>query len=718
MAYSSKTPINDIPLQTFIEQLSVLRAEDWQKRVNALRTLVNSIPDYSTTLLNEQGELLLTNNGLTNDNGGEVMWYRSPKMVRRLATPLKSLLLDARSAVVKEVTELIGILLRVKLQSHPSITMAKTSSKNGSNEVDNSITSLQTINGSSTVSSPPTPPPFIGRLLFKDLLPSILDLSKQTVKVIRNYGVSMTLSIIPYIRIKSTINLLLEKMKLNPSRTVREDCAKYLCCILSSWPWDSTGSYDNISSNYTPPEGIVIVKNSRKDERLSLDSTRQIGLALGRTLSDPSKPVRDEVKKGFEVLYKRFRPIWDEVMSSGVVRDVRLRKKLLEVASRDVATSTTGGGEGKGEGGSSTHLFDDMASLGEMSLNSAVSGLSYASHRSNMSHRSYASNRGERRIPSVIGTPGKVRSRRSPSNGGSSPSYMRNTGSSASRVSEQVGKIQAKESSYRYATNEYVTASGHKLSTPSPKRYSKPSSLYYRGEDGRDEGGEATEQPFASLMHTPTRPTRNHMTPESQQKTCKVLRKRLSCRISGINGSVAAFEKELPDHIQSPSGLQSINELSLAPSAPPTKSPVVEEDTTQPEAEITTVALEVISAHLSHIDQMESLVSKERELLSDLSTKLGVSITNEMNAAELSEHIAKSLSEEQVCDYYESVHVCVDKQRTVSEELLGEMERISTGDTSTIVSGIDSPASLHKDLPQSPKDDHQESLQRNLKDEF
>jgi len=718
MTYSSKTPINDIPLQTFIEQLSTLRAEDWQKRVTALRTLVNSIPDYSTTLVNEHGELLLTNNGLTTDNGGEVMWYRSPKMVRRLATPLKSLLLDARSAVVKEVTELIGILLRIKLQSHPSITMAETSSKNGNTE--NGGGGLQTINGgSSKTTTVSPPPPFIGRLLFKDLLPSILDLSKQTVKVIRNYGVSMTLSIIPYIRIKSTINTLIEKMKINPSRTVREDCAKYLSCILSSWPWESTGSYDNISSNYTPPSGIVIVKNSRKDERLSLDSTRQIGLALGRTLSDPSKPVRDEVKKGFEVLYKRFRPIWDEVMSSGVVRDVRLRKKLLEVASRDVATTTSSGGEVKGEGGSSTHLFDDMASLGEMSLNSAVSGLSYASHRSNMSHRSYASTRGERRIPSVIGTPGKVRSRRSPSNGGTSPSYMRNTGSSASRVSEQVGKIQAKESSYRYATNEYVTSSGHKLSTPSPKRGGpKPSSLYYRGEDGRDEGGEATEQPFASLMHTPTRPTRNHMTPESQQKTCKVLRKRLSCRISGINGCVAAFEKELPDHIQSPSGLQSINELSLAPSAPPTRSPVVNEDTAQPEAEITTVALEVISAHLSHIDQMESLITKERELLSGLSTKLGVSITNEMNAAELSEHIAKSLSEEQVCDYYESVHVCVDKQRTVSEELLGEMERISTGDTSTIVSGI-GPASLHKDLPQSPKDnEHQESLQRNLKDEF
>ena len=101
----------------------------------------------------------------------------------------------------------------------------------------------------------------------------------------------------------------------------------------------------------------------------------------------------------------------------------------------------------------------------------------------------------------------------------------------------------------------------------------------------------------------------------------------------------------------------------------------------------------------------------------DLNTKLDVTITDGMKAAELSDRLA-SLTEEQVCDYYESVHICVDKQRNVSEELLGEMERISMGDTSTVVSAIESPASHRQDLAQSPFGSQEPSLQRNLRDEF
>lgn len=58
-----------------------------------------------------------------------------------------------------------------------------------------------------------------------------------------------------------------------------------------------------------------------------------------------------------------------------------------------------GGGSGReglslgrvvgGRRGGQRQLFDDVASLGEMSLNSAVSGLSYASYRSHGTMRSY-----------------------------------------------------------------------------------------------------------------------------------------------------------------------------------------------------------------------------------------------------------------------------------------------------------------------------------------
>jgi len=336
-------------------------------------------------------------------------------------------------------------------------------------------------------------------------------------------------------------------------------------------------------------------------------------------------------------------------------------------------------------------------------LNSAVSGMTSASYRSNMSHRSYASRGMTNGVPSVIGTPKvsprmRSRARHSPS---SSPSYMRGTGSSASRISEQA-KIHAKEASNKFNTNEYVTSSGHKLSTPSPRRgkHSKPISLY----GGEETSAITTEQPFASLLQTPNR----QMTPEIREKTCNILRKRLSRRISGV-------KEELPDHVQSPVQLSSIDETQDdSHDNIPSSSAVVEDAHS---AEITNVALEVISAHLKHLDQIESLVTKERELLLDLNTKLDVTITDGMKAAELSDRLA-SLTEEQVCDYYESVHICVDKQRNASEELLGEMERISMGDTSTVVSAIGSPASHRQDLAQSPFGSQEPSLQRNLRDEF
>ncbi|KAL7541890.1 hypothetical protein ACHAXR_011335 [Thalassiosira sp. AJA248-18] len=702
-------PVDEADLATFVATLTSLPAEEWKGRIAALKRLVDSIPDYSTSLSeNESG----------NDNGGaapmtpssqqpngsngnrtkkNIPWYRSSKSVRRLAMPLKTLLLDARSAVVKDVTELIGTLLMVKLQPHPSLTMAEAEegndNKTDDDEDQNNNGGLETINGGLGANkkeiqqqqSPP-PPPFVGRLLIKDLLPAILDMSKQTVKAIRTYGVNMMIDVLPHCRVKSCIVVLLERMKTHQNRTVREDCAKYLRCVLETWPWDPTGSCDNISNADIP------IVNSRKEERLSLDSTRQIGLGLGRTLSDSAKPVREEAKRGFQALLKRFRPVWDEVMSSGVVRDVRLRKKLLEAASR----SNDG------------NLFDDMASLGEMSLNSAVSGMSYTSYRSNMSNRSYASHRGmaSNGVPSTIGTP-KVNSPRnmrssrvrySPSvPSASSPSYIRGTGSSSARMSEQA-KMQAKEGPNKYSVNEYVTSSGHVLSTPSPrkgKQHAKPTNLYGREET---DAVTTTQQPFASLLQTPSR-SMIRLSPESRQKSCKILRKRLSRRISGVID-------EAPEHITSPSQLSSISEADDSNCMPSSTI----------NAEITNVALEVIAAHLSHLDQIETLVSKEKDLLLDLNKQLGISISDGTRAADLADRLA-SLSEEQVCDYFESVHVCVDKQRDAGESLLQEMERISEGDVSTtVVSGIESPEIMSQrgDLAQSPL----KSMQRDLKDEF
>lgn len=663
-------PVDESDLTSFVHSLYALPVEEWRKRIDALKHLVDSIPDYSTTPLDENdvGPMTPSSQPRSRSNNGNrtqitIPWYRSSKSLRRLALPLKNLLLDARSAVVKEATELIATLMMVKLQSHPSLAVV-----NG--EVNAKDEGLETISGGSNMMQQPPPAAFVGRLLFKDLLPSIIDLSKQTVKLIRSYGANMTIDILPHCRVKSCTVVLLERMKTHQNRTVREDCSRYLRCILETWPCS-----DDIISN----EDITVF-NSRKEERLSLDSARQIGLGLGRTLSDSAKPVREEAKRGFQVLFRRFRPVWDEVMSSGVVRDIRLRKKLYEAASNS---------DGK--------LFDDQASLGEMSLNSAVSGLSYASYRSNTSHRSYAQ-RGvaSNGVPAIIGTPKvspRIRSRARCSPSGS-PRFMQGTGSSTTRVAEQA-KIQAKESSEKYATNEYVTSTGHVLLTPPPKgTYPKASNLYGGGDTFT-----STQQPFASLLETPNRSMSNHQSPVPMQNSCNILKKRLSRRISGIRDEV--FEHD----IRSPSNLTSINETEDSNGGNPSAT-----EGTQ-STEITTVALEVIAAHLSHIEQIEVFISQEKDLLLDLNKKLGISITDGMKTSELSDRLV-ALSEEQVCDYFESVHTCVDKQRNAGEDMLKELERISQGD----VSGIENtPESLQRqDMAQSPLGNLDLDVQRNL----
>eukprot|EP00956_Cyclotella_meneghiniana_P038835 scaffold160775_cov81-Cyclotella_meneghiniana.AAC.1 len=149
----ANTPIDEASLSKFLSTINI-PPEEWQKRLSALSTLVHSIPDYSATPTNND------------DDKSLLPWYRSSKHVRRLFPVLKTYVLDARSAVVKEAAELIGTLFVVKLQIHP-------------NHYDNNTDN----NAAATV----PPPPFIGKLLLKDLLPPLLQLSSQTVKTIRNY---------------------------------------------------------------------------------------------------------------------------------------------------------------------------------------------------------------------------------------------------------------------------------------------------------------------------------------------------------------------------------------------------------------------------------------------------------------------------------------------------------------------------------------------------
>ncbi len=127
--------------------------------------------------------------------------------------------------------------------------------------------------------------------------------------------------------------------------------------------------------------------------------------------------------------------------------------------------------------------------------------------------------------------------------------------------------------------------------------------------------------PFASILQTPCR---HPMTPESRDLTStEILRKRLSHRILGI-------QPEVHERIQSPvQQLSCIDETEDCKEAPATTTKVAHP------IEITTVALEVIFAHLSHIEQIEQFIAKEKDLLLDLNKKVGISITDRTLASDM-----------------------------------------------------------------------------------
>lgn len=147
--------------------------DQWQQRVQALRKLVDSIPEGSRY------------------SGGGAAWYNTPPLLRHLAIAIGDLLKDPRSTVVKRTCESLTRLF-LKCQSD-------------------------------------------GRYLFKDLMPVILSVHAQTVQVIRNAVQEMVVDSIPEVPCKMVMPLWMERLKVDKSRTVRDACALYLGQALRNW---------------------------------------------------------------------------------------------------------------------------------------------------------------------------------------------------------------------------------------------------------------------------------------------------------------------------------------------------------------------------------------------------------------------------------------------------------------------------------------------------
>jgi len=280
--------IDDAAVSTFVTSIDSLPNDEWRARTLAFESLIESLPRE-----NEPPPFL--------NNGGITPWYKSHTALRRLFKPLSELLLDARSTVAKHTCQHLAFLVRrVKVLNPPYADTCK--------------------------------------YLLKDLLPSVLSLHAQTVKVIRGYALEMMTIVIPLCRFKSGLPVMLERLRKDKSRDVREACIKYLRLIVRHWakeigpPIVVGGSAAGGSSAMS---GMGEEEQQKRAEYLTPSICLHIGNGLARALMDPSQSVRLEARNAFEIFRYKYPDIWNQIVQKkdGILsKDKRLKKSIMNAA--------------------------------------------------------------------------------------------------------------------------------------------------------------------------------------------------------------------------------------------------------------------------------------------------------------------------------------------------------------------------------------------------
>jgi len=205
-----------------------------------------------------------------NDKGNtnNEYWYSSPPTLRHLAIPFSELIKDARSTVVKRTCESLEELF----------TKCKSDA----------------------------------RYLFKDLMQTVCSVHATTVQVIRNYVQTLILETIPCVPCKMSMPIWLDRLKNDKSRTVREACSLYLSTSMAEWGATSDDDFDNDNNGYLS-RGIYL----------------QVGTILVKSLRDPSTTVRQNCKRGLEIISTQQNDVVDELINDkSLTRDLRIKKLL------------------------------------------------------------------------------------------------------------------------------------------------------------------------------------------------------------------------------------------------------------------------------------------------------------------------------------------------------------------------------------------------------
>jgi len=328
--------IDHEPIDSFISDLEAIPTDEWRARTLAFESLTSQLPDAP----------------VSQSSSSIIPWYKSATALRRLNQPISSLLLDARSTVAKHTCQHLAFLVQRTMALSPQ-------------NAD------------------------ICKYLLKDLLPSILGLHAQTVKTIRSYALDMIAVIIPSCRFKSGLPVLLERLRKDKSRDVREACVQYLFLILRHWTKDMFLHTSDHSAVSSISSGGETRSRSRKEDYLTKSICVHIGNGIARALMDSSQSVRKEATGAFELFRCRYPDLWNQIVQKqdGILsKDPRLRKKILNAAIKADNQGKCGHGVDEIHSNSFEDDFDGVSVVSGGTQNSTTSWNSISSFASKNSH--------------------------------------------------------------------------------------------------------------------------------------------------------------------------------------------------------------------------------------------------------------------------------------------------------------------------------------------
>ena len=312
---------NDDPITAFSSVIAKLPAEEWKAKTVALEHLVNDLSD----LLEAK-----------NEGTEEVLLFQGDDTSVSASTICS---LDAKSVSSSR-------LQNVQISSSVSGVMPKpvlhsTSLRNLSYPFRTLLTDLRALVVKAACATLATLSQMLENrlvLLLRDLLPTLLSLHAQTVKVMHGYAQSAVETMLSYTKnSRPIVGILISDMRTNKSKDVRSVCITYIDVILTNWTMTSffirTSNGEGKKSNratknrYTP-------KNNRERPLYLI-----IGRQLMKSIADPSQQVRIQARQTFMSTFRRKFPsqfldvIHDH--DGPLAKEPRLKRSILTQAKQE-----------------------------------------------------------------------------------------------------------------------------------------------------------------------------------------------------------------------------------------------------------------------------------------------------------------------------------------------------------------------------------------------